>query len=185
MNLINFYDPNIEFGYINDDTLWEKLFHNPFPKDIQNVRKGSVILSNYFDVQLKFIDTERGYKKERKFLSPKEIFFDIDQYKRNTVFTALCDFLIRFKRPYRDCYLMLPYHPESRYEPMGYPSSLYYRTPQYPDIDKEKNIINFTVNLDVFNALCLYSFNQEMGKEEGDYTIGYAFDYFCGFVLDH
>lgn len=187
MNLLSFYDPNIEISYVHDKILWDRLFTNPFPKDIKNINKGSVTLSNYFEVQLTFIDTGRGYKKERKHLYPKSIFFNTDEYQRNTVFTVLCNFLTRYKRPYRDFHLMLPLKPDIAGDDSYMPMPIYSETPMYPEINEENNLLILHVtseSYEEFSSSVDYG-NLQTVNADGTYTLMYPFNHFLGFLLDH
>lgn len=185
IHLADFYNPEIDVAYVSDTVLWSRLFQNPFPKDITRPQKGVVTLSNYFSVQIHFVDTHRGYKVERKRLIVKKSFFEIDMYERNTVFTVLCDFLTRFKRPYRECLILVPNHEEVNPREDFWPILLYFKHPQYPNIDRQFNTIDFFLSKDTLAKLTSYTLGCDLSEDIENNILGYSFQYFYGFTLQY
>lgn len=174
----------LPFLYVNDDVLWNKIWYQDFPKDLKE-KRDTVYLPNFFDVETIFIPTNRGYKKERKYLTPNENYYIVDKDIRDGAFLALYSFLKKFNRPHRDLYLHIPNHPEI--EPMeDYEClNLYYKEPVLPALSEDGNMIKVIFPPELYNKIYQYCFGHKFMGHSTDFAINFSFGCFCGFTLQY
>ncbi len=182
-----FYDPKNDFEYVSDSILWGKIFLNLFPIDINHPSKECINLSEFFDIKTKFIGTDRGYSIERKILLPKENFFYLETEEINLVFNVLCNFLIRFNRPFIDCYINLPNHskiePNDTYSPLD----IYYKKPVLPLLNEKKDKLRLLLSSKLYEEIHIYCFGCKSKNLilEKSYFIDFSFNCFSGFLLNY
>lgn len=181
-----FTDKNTEFEYVNDRILWDKIFTNPIPKDFTNPGLGEINLSHYFNVEEFIINTSKG-KKPRKLLSTEEKFYLVNEDESIEAFLALRNLLIKFKRPYRDCYVRVPNHPDIEPEEEFLPADIYYSVPQYPLVNETKTMMKFALDEDTFDYMHAYCFGFKFTDKHllESFELDFSVKCFCGFLLHY
>ncbi len=186
----DFYDPDLNFKYLSDFILWDQIFKKPFPVDLKNLSKGSVTLSNYFEVETFFIKLpNEKYERPTSQILPKEEFHQVEDKKRDVAFLTLCEFLVRFGRPYIACYINMPRNENVEINQEYHPASIFHQTPRYPIIKNGMLCIRFLEENRVsYEEFCYYMFGE--AKNDARYNceclnIGYGSRFFCGFLLHY
>lgn len=179
------FDPTVSFDYVSDHLLWDAVFQSPIPKDIENPNNGKVNLSKYFNVEEYFLEEDclNGYYK---LISAKRIFFTVSEKERITAFVALCGFLERFRKPFIECYISIPKHPDVEYNEKFNPVLIKFSEPMYFSLNGGNRIV-MNLNEETFDKFHKYSFGFDVSEfEKGSYqkfTLCYSFCCFCGIIL--
>lgn len=187
MKNIDYYNPAITFSYLTDDILWEEVFNDKYPVDLSQPSLGYIEFPKFFEVETLYLDTKRGYRKNRKMLRPKDYFFLATAKERYHAFRCLCHFLNRYSRPFRDCVIHIPPHCGVIEREDYSPKDFYYKTPQLPVLNKEGNMLRVTMPEEIMPEIPeIYSYYH--GREIQDRNINwidFPFISFYGFLLQY
>ncbi len=131
------------------------------------------------------METEKG-DKNRKLISAEEGYFAVNNDESMLAFSALRNFLIRFKRPFRDCYVQVPNHSEIEEREEFLPLDVYYKTPQYPLIH-ENNMFKVVFDEKSFHYVHEYCFGFKFEDRHliENFEINFSIKCFCGFLLQY
>lgn len=178
------FNPFLDFDYVSDSILWDDIFQKPFPVDLRNLKEGYVELTEYFEVENCFIDSGRGYKIPRKALNPTNNFFDTSRDKRIRAFRCMSNFLNRFNRPFRDCVLYVPNHPDIKPDKKFTPINFYSKTPMLPMLNDQGDMLRVVLLPQIFNEISWYCF-KERRYEGRNHYLDFSFECFGGFLLQY
>ncbi len=181
-----FHNPVRNFEYVGDDMLWNKIFKNPVPIDPKRVGIGAVNLSKYFTVEGITLSTKRG-PKARKLILANETFYEVEDDERVPAFVAFKNFLVRFNRPFRDCYLSVPNHPSINQDDEFSPAHFYFRDPQFPRLNDDFTKIRLNFDLDYFKKIHEYSFGYKLDEDLSpeDCDLDFSYPCFRGYLLQY
>ncbi len=182
-----FLNPEFDFEFVSDSILWDKIFCSPVPVEFNKAKSPSINLSKFFEVNEAFIDSNKGYLVKRKLLIAKECFYNKDP-ERDLAFQGLCNFLIRYNRPFRDCYISVPNHPEVEKREEYLPADIYYKKPQFPLLNEKKDRLRLDLYPSFFKELYKYCFGCEYDLRvitDDSCSLDFSFECFCGFILHY
>ncbi|HWA31908.1 MAG TPA: hypothetical protein VG694_00410 [Candidatus Paceibacterota bacterium] len=149
------------FQYIKGEELWNNIFSTPVPFNYRKPSKGSIKLSNYFDLYPGpcMNGSETVFIKENKRL------INSGRAVTNSVLTALCDFICRYNRPFWECHVYVPPHPDVVPDDVFWPMELFYHNnPSFPSLDKKNNLLTLLVDEEVYRYVFAYTTGETPGR---------------------
>ena len=174
-----FTNPENTFSYVKDSILWNEIFKQPF--FTENGRQEEIMLSHYFEVE-KYSHGELGF---RNLISVTKKYCRTDVKTADIALSALSEFLIRYNRPFTECYIAVPNHETIEERKEFRPADICYSVPQYPCL--ERNKLRFTFDKDLYKELYLYIFGIKLdavGMLQSPDLL-FSSKCFCGFMLHY
>ncbi len=172
-----FYKPGAEYQYISNDLL-DRALDEPFPIDLKNEGKGSIILGNYFLVEPSSIN---GIKT--KGITSKKLYHNTTTDERNLVFITLCNFMECYRKPYISCLLKVASHPSVEKNPEFLPLIANYGVAQYPSINNAENYLRIRFCESYFIEVYEYIFGESPQIPLASKVFCFPFSTFYGFVI--
>jgi hypothetical protein len=179
-NELNLRDPEIEFDYISDKILWEKILGDLYPLDINDPESDEIKLGYYFKTAL--VNIKNSNHKTRMIFPEQSFFYDTHQ-ERCEAFGLLCDILIRFKKPVSGIFIEIPKHNSVAKRVDFSPAHIYYDGTEYPLLNKERDRIEISLTEKTFIEFYKYCFAKEPDINNGSRSLRFSFLCFRGFML--
>lgn len=176
MNLDNYlHNPTIGFEYISEKEVWNNVFKNPFPKDLNNILKGYINLYDYFRVEECIREKKNGVDRGT-LVTPKNRYFEASEEERSLAFCAFFDFLKRFNLCFFfEIFVDLPKHSDVETVEEYHPAQIVFSPPGILEINEERN--KFVVELEegTFDEYFRYMFNGVWGEKSGKCNFTWRF----------
>jgi len=170
--------------YLGDCVLYQELFYEPFPRDIEKPHDGSVTLGRYFTFEADLLDTEDKNKKGKGIIA-NENFYSINKKTRIATMSALAGFLKFFNRPCTEYYIHIPQHENVKYDPLFEPLRLVFYEPSFLCVSKQDGSLGVRIEKNFYAKIYHYTNGENIKPPADDPLIDFPPFCFCGVGLHH